>query len=989
MNSNSLHLHRHLVPFCALVLFVAGLVTPSAQAAPQLRITAIDAPSAVVGAGITLKGNGFSATGITVRVSGKRAKILKKTTRTLRFAVPKIKAGTHEVVVRRGAKQARISFRVLTPFKGTVTARLDPKNQKSATIGPAGGNIVVKTGDGTRFTLVIPAGALTKDESIRMVPVASFAGFPLTGSRVSGVRLLPDGLTLARSATLIVQGGGGFSAGTLGFSFGRSTGFELAEATKVGQTRAVQLDHFSDHGTAAARAADFANLVQPLINKLGPLSLSQIRAVVELMAIWDTQFADPNQFCFFTACRPPSFCQAQPVCMRLNEKVLSSIELLMATECAVGIQSVKQGQGLGSIRKLMELQASSRLLGATNDPATPCINTIANDLTNLVLGKLSNDPLEHFADQDLLPADFRADLNGNNTVTVFEFALRLAAEVSLLGVQGADLELTAAYEPALTLIRTNGVKKCATDRPEGGRAIREGFDYARHLGLQTVEYLAALDACGVSVVVVPDTIELAPGEQKQFIAELTNVSLQGTGVTWSASTGFISISGVYTAPQTPGTYKVRATSDLNEARFAEATVTVVQQSCAGPLVASVRGPSAAGVQARVVQPGDVVLKTPEDVAALKAAGITEVTGNVTIGGDFAAPTSLVSLTGLEGLTTVGGNLTISFNNELLTIEGLSGLRSLGGGLFVSDNAKLVSLGGLEGLARVTGVVVFGNPAMTTLDGLCGITSSGSAVSVSGNPALTSLTGLSGLATAGALFVSGNNSLTTLTGLEALTIVTGNVDVRGGPLASVAGLRNVQSIGGTLSINSSPAGGTLSSYTLPALGSVGRGISISGDAGPLRTVSLPALTNLPGIGGLSVDRSDVTSVQAPLATVRSIQLRAVDEPLGVTVAGVTDDFTVQSGAPGGAITASTGPVGGVFISLNNRITLDVAVGAVGGTVSFLTNTCVPTAGLRIASAGGNVGITGNVGFSDAAGLAYANSIPGSGLRQASSNSVGTC
>jgi hypothetical protein len=928
----------------------------------------------VTGAAITLRGSGFSAKGLTVSISGKRARILKRTARTLRFAVPKVRAGAHTVVVRSGAKKARIGLRVLTPFKGRVTATLETKNQKKAIIGPAGGNIEVKGGDGTRYTLVIPTGALAKDEAIRMTPVASFAGFPLTGGRISGVRLLPDGLVLSRQATLIVRGGGGFSPTTMGFSFGRTTGLEIAAATKAGSTRTVLLDHFSDHGTAAARAADFANLVQPLVNKLGPLSLSQIRAVVELMAIWEIQFADPNQFCFFTKCVPPSFCLAQPVCMQLAEKTLSSLEILMAAECSAGARGVKQGQGLGAIRTLQELLSASQLLGGRGDPATPCIHAIADDLTKAVLEALSRNPLEHFADQDLLPGDFRADLNANNTVTAWEFALRLSREVSLLGVQGADVKLISAYEAALTKIRTDGVKRCDTDQRGGGRDLREGFDYARELGSQTTEYLTALDACGVGVVIVPSNVELAPGEQKQFVAELTNVNLQGSGVTWSASTGFISISGIYTAPQNPGVYKVRATSDLNPNRFAEATVTVVQGSCVGPAAASVQRLSAAGYRPLAVQPGNVVITSPADIQALRAANITEITGNLTIG----PSTTLVNLTGLEQLTTVGGSLTFSQNAELLTIEGLSGLRNVGGDIFVSENSKLIDLRGLEGVSTVTGFLsVSGNAALQSVNGLCGLTSVGKSAFVQVNPALTSVNALSGLTVAGGLGILFNDALTSVDGLEALTILSdpnATSSVAGAALASTTGLSNLQTIAGQLTVDARPEGGTMATFALPALQQVKYLLVIG--KGPLQAVSFPALTQT-GLSGFELrGPSNVSTVNMPaLVNTGGFVASGIDIPVSVNLGpnAVVGDLRL-TGPP----SASAG--GAVSITVH-RVDRGVLIARLGGGVvnigslSDLTiedNLCISLSILQISTPltpGRFFEIHRNTGFTDAAAIAY--------------------
>ena len=79
--------------------------------------------------------------------------------------------------------------------------------------------------------------------------------------------------------------------------------------------------------------------------------------------------------------------------------------------------------------------------------------------------------------------------------------------------------------------------------------------------------------------------------------------------------------------------------------------------------------------------GDYTIENQVDIDEL--AGFTTITGNLDI-----IDTSLVLLTGLEGLTSVGGNLAIGLNDSLTTLTGLEGMTSVGGYLFVRDNDTL-------------------------------------------------------------------------------------------------------------------------------------------------------------------------------------------------------------------------------------------------------------------------------------------------------------
>src|SRR3954468_22223273 len=80
---------------------------------------------------------------------------------------------------------------------------------------------------------------------------------------------------------------------------------------------------------------------------------------------------------------------------------------------------------------------------------------------------------------------------------------------------------------------------------------------------------------GVSSVVVgvqPLTATLAPGGTQQFTTTVTGAS--NTAVTWSASGGTITTAGVFTAPQSGGSYIVRASSAADSRSSGSALVTV-------------------------------------------------------------------------------------------------------------------------------------------------------------------------------------------------------------------------------------------------------------------------------------------------------------------------------------------------------------------------------------------------------------------------------
>ncbi|MBS1827263.1 MAG: Ig-like domain-containing protein [Acidobacteria bacterium] len=76
----------------------------------------------------------------------------------------------------------------------------------------------------------------------------------------------------------------------------------------------------------------------------------------------------------------------------------------------------------------------------------------------------------------------------------------------------------------------------------------------------------------VSVTIAPSTISILTGGTQQFTATVSNAS--NTAVTWSATGGSITSTGLYTAAATPGAFTVKATSVQDTTKSATAAVTI-------------------------------------------------------------------------------------------------------------------------------------------------------------------------------------------------------------------------------------------------------------------------------------------------------------------------------------------------------------------------------------------------------------------------------
>lgn len=85
------------------------------------------------------------------------------------------------------------------PLNLTLTLEEDAE---TAIIGFNGGKLKLKSAAGDSFVLTLPPGALLTDTRITATPIAATSGLPEGAGAITGVVLKPDGLELARTATL-------------------------------------------------------------------------------------------------------------------------------------------------------------------------------------------------------------------------------------------------------------------------------------------------------------------------------------------------------------------------------------------------------------------------------------------------------------------------------------------------------------------------------------------------------------------------------------------------------------------------------------------------------------------------------------------------------------------------------------------------------------------------------------------------------------------
>jgi len=284
--------------------------------------------------------------------------------------------------------------------------------------------------------------------------------------------------------------------------------------------------------------------------------------------------------------------------------------------------------------------------------------------------------------------------------------------------------------------------------------------------------------------------------------------------------------------------------------------------------------------------GNPLLTSLAELGSLTAIG----SGGLFLGDDGEdAPLfdGLVSLTGLEGVTTIGGPAFVINMDVLESVAGLDNATSVDGDLWLENNPALESLTALSNVTSVDGfLIVRENDALTTLDGMEGITSIGPEGSA-------------------ALFVERNDTLTDCAcGLAGL--IVGNPPIFNVPLFN--GAPGVQ-------INTNAPEGLCTSpeVVLAAPCTVSNAPPVA-DAGPGQSVTPGQAVTLDGTRSTDPDNDALTyawTLDTPPGSAASLSDPTVVSPtFTADVAGaytatlVVNDGTTNSAPDTATITAAT-------------------------------------------------------------------------------------
>ena len=171
--------------------------------------------------------------------------------------------------------------------------------------------------------------------------------------------------------------------------------------------------------------------------------------------------------------------------------------------------------------------------------------------------------------------------------------------------------------------------------------------------------------------------------------------------------------------------------------------------------------------------------------------LTSIKGNLGISGNYL----LTNLSGLEGLTSIGSNLHISSNRRLDSLKGLDNLNYVGGNVILGGYMAWINITDLTGLNKLTSIG--GNFEiyychLTSLEGVDKLTSIGGGFYIGGTT-LTNMEGLENLNSIGGdFYIGGANALTGMEGLEGLRFIMGDIHIQDNDaLTSLNGLENLE------------------------------------------------------------------------------------------------------------------------------------------------------------------------------------------------------
>jgi hypothetical protein len=545
---------RSLASLVVLALVATGIAGAAPNAASPGHGLRLSERSAVPGQVILASAAGITSRP-TVKIGGKRARVVSRRHGKLRVEVPKLKPGRATVVVRAGGHRLTGKLRIKRGFSGRVKPKLDRSAAASAEIGTAGGVIRARAANGTTYELEVPPGALASPETLTLTPVATLRGMP-GGKNALAVQFAPDGLAFARPAKLRIDPPRrpGKRATGLAYS-GSGADLTLAPASHQGGSLTVDVSHFSGAGATTISEPDFERLVAQLA--AAPITLEAAGHFFRDYRAVPEEWCDP-----FHA-----------TCHAFLDEIVTFLTHFDTDDCMDAAGGSFIDLHVNVLRVLLSIEGDARFKNMRFSKIARC-----RERLTLAMFDLTREP----ARTDALGASnpcsgvrlANGDYDASGSIVNVECLLLVAAEAQLQGFDIIGNSARTVAGEGLQKVLGDGQAKCDAKDYTGGQALlKPGLKIAAAVQVLSQEFAEALLACQPKITVVPGSPSVEIDHTQDFTVTVEDPA--DAAVDWTASGGGIDVStGQFTAPHTPGTVTVTATSRANPDRHGQTVVTI-------------------------------------------------------------------------------------------------------------------------------------------------------------------------------------------------------------------------------------------------------------------------------------------------------------------------------------------------------------------------------------------------------------------------------
>ena len=653
----------------------------SAGAIPAGQIDSISPREGRAGDLVTIRGRGFGAQNVQIRVSGVTAAVVAATGDQVTFVVPDgalVGPGTVQAT-NPGWQAGEIAFRVL------LRVRADSASAVSAAIGVSGGTVTAHRG-GITYALTIPPGALDADTAITLTPIVSLSHLPFSNGIVAAGQFEPSGLTLHRTATLrITMPGRLSSAGLLGFvtdNDGRT--LEIMKPDVAQTSVSIPVAHFSAGGVGSAAIADFERQIRPLLNAV-PASLAptQVDTLITAFVSW----FDPQIFpdhAGFEICRQTSLC---------NEVLATAQTSLLQSQAAACAEAAA----------FLDRPTPEPFLA--RDAVAPVVHIAARLVELATLATAANIPgFESQLDLSCLADTFSriVDAAGqmaldNPRIGPLMLMVDIASDAALLGLNEAQQHAMSTLASVIETLVDRAEQRCTAD-PDVGENLLDMI-----LTNTTLEFLNGLDSglgdrthevkAGCRVRIVPLAPSVVEDDTVLFAGNVVGVT--PSTVVWSFASQPLGstidqLTGLFRAGHSQGTVEVLATSTARPELFKRTKVTIVDQCPQPPAEPEMSGPSTLEADAPVciaVAPSAVNL-----VAGQTQQFTATVTGGTNQAVVWTATGGTITTTGLFTAGATGGTFSVRAASVIdASVFGEAAVTITGGAPIMADSSAQVAM----------------------------------------------------------------------------------------------------------------------------------------------------------------------------------------------------------------------------------------------------------------------------------------------------------